>query len=332
MPWDPVRAARADHEASLFARANVVGVAVGQKVTRGHRTDEPCVVVFVQRKRPAKELRRRDIIPRSLDGIRTDVVETGRFVALEASTNLVVARTGRFRPAPGGVSIAHTRVTAGTLGTVAKRDGRILILSNNHILANSNDALFGDEILQPGPADGGRPDDAIGHLEDYVPIVFNERPLGPLGRFVEKVLGPFLRWLGLGLRRLPRDTTNLVDAAVASPTSSDLVDPDILEIGRVTGSVAAQVGMGVRKSGRTTGLTSGQVTALDAVVDVDYGTRTAVFRGQIVSDILSRGGDSGSLVVAEGNRAVGLLFAGSATTTLINPIGDVLRALRLTFE
>ncbi len=330
MSWGEVRAARAAHEASLFRRANVVGIGVAHKVIAGEETDEPCVVVFVERKRPEDELRRRDIVPKALEGIRTDVVETGRFAARELVDPPTVDRTERIRPAPGGVSIAHERVTAGTLGVLATRDGRAVILSNNHVLANENNALFGDPILQPGPADGGRAEDAIAHLDDFVPIAFSERALGPLGRFLERLLGPLLSLFGLGLKRLPTDGANIVDAAVGLPIANDIVAPDILEIGRVIGSANAEVGMRVRKSGRTTGLTRGRITALDAVVEVDYGARTAVFRQQVVSDVLSRGGDSGSLVVTDDNRAVGLLFAGGATTTLMNPIRDVLRALRLT--
>jgi len=88
--------------------------------------------------------------------------------------------------------------------------------------------------------------------------------------------------------------------------------------------------MGVRKSGRTTGLTSGQVTVIEATVDVDYDGKTARFDGQILSGPMSQGGDSGSLLVtAAGLRAVALLFAGSAQTTIYNPIGEVLELLGL---
>ena len=332
MSWGEVRAARTAHEASLFSRANVVGVAVGQKVIHGHGTDEPCVVVYVERKRPEAELRRRDIVPKVLTGVRTDVVETGRFAARELVNRAAVDRTERIRPAPGGVSIAHERVTAGTLGVLATRDGHTVILSNNHVLANENDARPGDAILQPGPADGGRPIDEIARLEDFVPIAFNQRNLGAFGRFLERLLGPLLALLGLQLKRLPKETLNIVDAAIAAPLSEDLIDPRILEIGLVGGISDPVVGMGARKSGRTTGLTSGRITGLDAVVEVDYGNRSAVFRQQIVCDLLSRGGDSGSLVVDGENRAIGLLFAGGATTTLVNPIDDVVRALKLTLR
>src|SRR6266508_1268583 len=96
-----VDAAKSSYEAALFARANVVGVAVGHKVVRGRETDERCVVVFVERKWPEARLRRRDIVPRDLGGVRTDVVETGRFHALRLLEPKAVDRTRKIRPGPG---------------------------------------------------------------------------------------------------------------------------------------------------------------------------------------------------------------------------------------
>jgi hypothetical protein len=327
MPGDGVRAAKAASEAAIFARANVVGVAVGNKVTGGRATDEPCIVVYVETKWPEAQLRHRDIVPRALGGVRTDVVETGRFHALRTAQATDVDRTKHIRPAPGGVSIGHVQITAGTLGVLARRNGRPVIVSNNHVLANQNAARIGDPILQPGPADGGRLQDTIARLVDFVPIQFHERRLGPVGR----LLAPLLALVGLGLKRLPTGRSNLVDAAVAEPIDARSVAPDILGIGRISRPRDADIGMHVRKSGRTSGITEGRVTALDATVEVDYGGQTAVFREQIVSDLLSKGGDSGSLVVDESARPVGLLFAGSATTTLINPIAAVAHFLDVTF-
>lgn len=330
MAYEGVRTAKADHEAELLERAHVVGVAVGRKVVRGRETDEACIVVYVDHKEDEVELSRRDRVPKTFDGVRTDVVETGRFRALTLLETVAVDHTRRMRPAPGGVSVAHAKVTAGTLGILAHRtSGEAVILSNNHVLANSNEGSPGDAVLQPGPYDGGRPQDVVASLAEFVPIQFKERDLGTLGRFFERALAPVLAPLGLGLQRLPSGRTNTVDAAIAVPRSPDLVAPDILEIGRVAGTAAAALGKRIRKSGRTTGLTQGRITGLDAVVEVDYGGKSAIFRGQIVSDILSRGGDSGSLIVDEANRAVGLLFAGGQTTTILNPIEAVLGALGL---
>ncbi len=296
------------HETRLFRKRNVVGVGIAKKVVGGRRTDEPCVVVFVERKVPRSQLRPNDLIPATIEAMKTDVVETGRIQALPA-------RTDRWRPAPGGVSVGHYRITAGTLGVVARRAGVRMILSNNHVLANANAAAIGDPILQPGPYDGGTDRDRIATLDAFVPIVFDG----------------FLDWL-LSLFGIARPVRNVVDAALGKPLSDADVSDEILEIGTVSGTVSGTIGMPVKKSGRTTGLTEGRITAVAATVRVFYGlTRTARFRDQLVASALSQGGDSGSLIVDADDRAVGLLFAGSSNTTILNPIGEVERLLGVGF-
>jgi hypothetical protein len=329
VPADGVFAAKAAHEAQIFRRANVVGLAVGNRRVNGSETEETCILVFVDRKWPAKHLRGRDIVPKTIEGVRTDVVETGRFRALELVQSVAGERTRRVRPAVGGVSLGHVRVSAGTFGVLARRNGLSVILSNNHVLANTNQAKAGDPIFQPGPADGGRQDDTIARLSDFVPIQFTERSVGPGGRLLERLLSPVLRIFGFGVKRLPSEATNRVDAAIAVPLDPSLVGQEILGIPRVVGTAEGRIGTRVRKSGRTTGVTEGKVTGVDAVVEVDYGGRNAIFRGQIVSDLRSAAGDSGSLVVDREGRAIGLLFAGGRSTTLINPIGAVAELLDL---
>ena len=103
---------------------------------------------------------------------------------------------------------------------------------------------------------------------------------------------------------------------------------EILEIGPIQGTRPATLLMPVRKSGRSTGLTTGQITVIDATINVSYDNRTAQFEGQLVSGPMSAPGDSGSLLVAgDSLQAVGLLFAGSDQTTVYNPIQDVLDCL-----
>jgi hypothetical protein len=89
--------------------------------------------------------------------------------------------------------------------------------------------------------------------------------------------------------------------------------------------------MRVRKSGRTTDYTEGVVTLLNATVSVAYGAnKTARFTGQVITEAMSQGGDSGSLIVdTTENKAVGLLFAGSNLATIFNPINAVLDALKV---
>src|SRR5947199_6339388 len=256
MPAEEARAAKAANEAAIFARANVVGVGIGNKMIRGRETDEPCIVVFVEAKRPVAQLRRRDVVPKAFGAVRTDVVETGRFYALRSEQAVDLERTKRIRPAPGGVSIGHVQITAGTLGILARRNGRPVILSNNHVLANQNAGRVGDPILQPGPADGGRLQDTIARLVDFVPIQFKEREPGPIARFLARLFGPLLRAAGWGLKRLPSGHSNLVDAAVAEPIESRLVAPEDLGLGRVPGTTEPAPGMRGRETGPATAVTA----------------------------------------------------------------------------
>ena len=154
----------------LLRRRGVVGVAVGYKNFKEESTDELAVTILVEQKKPIEALSPEDLIPRDLNGVRTDVVEVGRLVAFDNPRD-------RFRPTiPGGVSIGHYKVTAGTIGAmVFDRDtGEPLILSNNHVLANSNDAQIGDVILQPGPTDhGARPDDSVAQLYRFEKLYYH---------------------------------------------------------------------------------------------------------------------------------------------------------------
>lgn len=324
-----VQRAKQRHQETLLATPNVIGVGMGYKVAGGRTTKELCVVALVRRKVPRAGLDAKSLVPAEVDGVSTDVVEVGDVRAL-------AARTDRWRPAPGGVSIGHYQVTAGTLGCVVRDrgSGRRLILSNNHVLANSNAAQIGDPILQPGAVDGGRePDDVIAHLERFGEILFNVQP-GTCS--LAKAVVRFANWLAaligsqhrLDLTRQDPSASNSVDAAVARPVNDGDVADEIIDIGVVAGTQDAELGMKVRKSGRSSALTSGEISVLDATITVGYGDSTARFDGQIVTGPMSQPGDSGSLLVAADSlKAVGLLFAGSDQATIFNPIGAVLDAL-----
>jgi len=328
-----IQLVKARHLDTLLSKPNVIGVGLGYKVRKGVKTSELCLVTLVRQKMPLEGLPPDALVPRQVDGIVTDVIQVGDVRALQA-------RTDRWRPAPGGVSIGHYKITAGTLGAVVRdRDSGVrLILSNNHVLANSNDASPGDPILQPGPVDGGQGStDTIAHLERFCPIQFGLEPgtcslansYAEIGNAIAGLLGSKHR---LQTIRADQAAINLVDCAVARPVNDGDVLDQILEIGTVSGTVAATLGMPLRKSGRTTGLTTGEVTVLDATVNVSYGSgRVARFDNQIVAGPMSQGGDSGSLVVAgDSLQAVGLLFAGSDQSTILNPIQAVLDCLNVT--
>jgi hypothetical protein len=319
---DRIREVKEKFETFLLKRANVVGVGVGKKIVRGQETEDLAVVVFVERKLPESQLKKKDVIPKTLDEVTTDVVQTGRLKALALSPG-PPGRTDRWRPAPGGVSVGHVRITAGTLGGVVRRGGERLILSNNHVLANSNDARPGDLVLQPGPADSGTRGDALAALDRFVEIRFEDTR----GVFA------FLRHLAkrIGIRLAPRRRGNFVDAATARPLRGELVADTILGLEWSRGHAEVEAGATVRKSGRTTGVTEGRVLATGVTVQVDYSDRVATFEDQVVAGPMSQGGDSGSLVVDVQGRTVGLLFAGSETTTAFNRASRVAEALGVEF-
>jgi hypothetical protein len=325
MDLKPVIEEKRRNLAYLLSRKNVVACGVGFKESEGRITDEPCVVVSVTKKVLEAQLSPADIVPKKLGEVRTDVQETGVIRALQSHTD-------RWRPAPGGVSIGHIDITAGTLGCLVTRDGQLFILSNNHVLANSNAAQPGDPIIQPGRYDGGTSADRIATLEDFVPINFGTSPpTCSVATGTESFLNWVARLLGSSHRVMAFQEVpdrNLVDAAIARPLSDDLVEKRILEIGVPKGSRNATLGTQVKKSGRTTGFTTGRITQIDVTSQVSYGEgQIAIFEDQLMAGAMSKGGDSGSAVLDEEDFVIGLLFAGSDTTTIINPVQFVLDAL-----
>lgn len=308
----------------LMKKGNVVSVGIGYKKVAGKITGELSVVCGVLKKQPLGMLRKEDIIPQTIDNVKTDVVEVGEIVAFQLRTEMI-------RPAPRGVSIGHVKVSAGTLGCLVKKDGETYILSNNHVLANSNNAEIGDEIIQQGAYDGGIAGiNTIAHLSDFVYINFiNEPSTCPVAGLYAWVGNLVARLFGRKSRLMAYTTKykeNLVDCAIAKPVSTGDVSPLSFE-GWValTGKRFAELGMEVRKSGRTTGSTSGRITQVRVTIQVGYGNRVAVFSDQFIVEPdtqsqFSAPGDSGSIIQDSGDNAVGLLFAGSDKVTVCNRI------------
>ena len=323
-----IRSVLKENRYELLARPNLVATGIGYKVTKGEKKQTLSIVCSVTEKLPASSLSTKDMVPTTVNDIPTDVVVTGPIRALQS-------HTARYRPAPGGVSIGHRDITAGTLGCLVKKGGQIFILSNNHVLANSNEASPGDPILQPGPYDGGKyPADHIGNLQQFVPISFDEQPSQcPLTRGLASLYNGIVRIFG-GVDRLKavriRAEENKIDAAIARPLNDRDVLGEILEIGTINGLAPGELGMAIKKSGRTTGLTTGEIQQVDVTANVQYGAgRIARFSDQLLAGAMSQGGDSGSAILDNSNNLVGLLFAGSDTTTIINRIENVFSALEL---
>lgn len=241
---------------------------------------------------------------REIAGDECDIREIGVVRAFQWEPTELQQRVRPLRP---GLSVAHSAVTAGTIGAFVTSGDATYVLSNNHVLADSDRGAPGDAILQPGPADGGTAADQIGTLERAV------------------ALNP--------------DQPNLVDAAIATLDADIEFTPEH-PAGQLTGVVAPGDDVAVEKVGRTTGITAGAISAIEMdAISVEYPVGVIEFDDQIEvtgsAQAFSSGGDSGSLVYRpETLEAVGLLFAGSETggpngtgLTYCNPVQTVLDEL-----
>lgn len=346
-----VRSALHKHSNDLLSKKNVVGVATGEQWKSGQKTGREAVLVLVEKKLKKELLTDQDLVPSTVDGVPTDVIEVGKIKAQFRA---------KHRPVVPGTSVGHKSVTAGTLGLLVKKGGHTYILSNNHVLANANNAQLGDEIVQPGRADGGRLErDLVAHLSHFVPIDFNgdnvvdaalakldgdleppkvEEPPPPekeerdtlerVVNFLKRLLS--LRWV---LKLLGWDDDDDIERVEKKVVDRVVVGSgDNQPLGMATPITKrvepADVGEKVQKSGRTTGYTQGEIIGTNAVVNVSYGSAgTARFVNQILTNNMSAGGDSGSAVFDMNGNMVGLLFAGSDTVTIMNHADDVFKML-----
>jgi hypothetical protein len=207
------------------------------------------------------------------------------------------------RPLIIGCSCAHRRVGTGTLGCVVKRDGRVFLLSNNHVFGRTNGAAVGDPIIQPSFDD--HPDELL-----------------VVASYAERV-------------DLVSSGNNEVDAAIAELDPTIAADRTTL-VG-FNASLRPPTGgplpKSVHKIGRSTDLKDGTVSASALIpISVSIGGRSFDFINQI--EITSLGapfsddGDSGSVVFADDGTLIGLLFSGNgSTTSYANPIEVVFAKL-----
>jgi hypothetical protein len=301
-------AAQERHNPQLRAIRGVVGTAVGL-----NPAGQAVVKVFTATAGAAG-------IPASLDNVPVSVEVTG----------IISARTDptlRQRPFLLGYSVGHPDITAGTAGArVIDLSSNVYILSNNHVLANSNSGLIHDATLQPGPYDGGvYPADSIASLAAFQEIFFD-------------------------------GSNNTIDAAIALTSTVNFGNSTPLDDGYGTpnaaifddansdgsfDNIADLLGRTVEKYGRTTKLTHGTITGINGSVSVCYDfwiicwlSANYVDQLVITPGTFSGGGDSGSLIVTDdGNKnPVGLLFAGSSSMTIGNRIDLVLKRFNVTVD
>jgi hypothetical protein len=236
-------------------------------------------------------------------------------------------QTALTRPIPLGISGGNNNgfikrrngsikgCVTGTLGSMVQdATNNDYILSNNHVLADVNKAIPGQLIVQPGLADAGcvqSPSNAVATFSNSIKLRFGGHK-------------------------------NFVDAAIAAVDPGQ-VSPDILFIGPIASTVdsAPSIGMPVQKMGRTTCVTHGVISALDAHLQVNYSDTAKPHLASFVNQFAVTGikgnfggpGDSGSLIVTQDDcpRAVALLFAGTfdGSITFANPISEVLSRLNV---
>ena len=305
-------------EVDLLSRRGVVGVDIGEKVTAGRRTGQIGIVVYVRQK--STRLRPDDLIPAEIDGIATDVVADDVVLhrALLDADFPSARGAERHRDVIGGISMGPWRTVVlappdaprpgvytivGTLGVLATDrtgNGQVMGLTTFHAACVDDAWSVGDEMVHPSRVDSGvSPDDMVGTL-------------------------------------CRAALSGSVDAAAVLLTPRRLYRPSIVDIGAVTGTAVARRGTVVRKRGRTTGLTTGRITSVDATILMDYrdGLGVRVLRDQLRIEAVGGGvmgdyGDSGAAVVDPDNRVVGLYLAGntSGTVAFASPIGKVLDEL-----
>jgi hypothetical protein len=260
----------------LLLREDVIGIGISE--------EKQTIRIYVNTEDLTQEL---PPLPSRISGFPVEIVEVPGFVQAASET----FRSYRYRPAVGGVSASHSRVTAGTIGAVItdRMTGMKLFLSNNHVFANTDSiespaANEGDAILQPGIIDGGDETDTVATLYRWVPFSDNKM--------------------------------NLVDAALAMPLNQYDASPYILSNGvndliQIRGVKSVASPIGVKKYGRTTGMNRGKVLDYNFDVAIDYDDgKTRNFTDQLLLEMEINGGDSGSLLLDENNYAVGLVCAG----------------------
>lgn len=313
----------------MMATDGIIGTAVGQD-----HQGKLSLIVFVnsQHERMVEIVGR---IPRTIKNIPVKVDVTEPFLTMikavpagaNTSGGIVSHKAKQSLPIQLGTSgswgydLANGYCCGGTLGSLVTDGTNKFILSNYHVLeadivsgGNNRITLTNDPVTQPG-------------LIDASCNISNTQTVASTS----------------GIKTLPNSN---VDASIAlAPSSMVKDDGSILEVGTISSlTVSASLNQAVKKSGRTTGLTKSSVYALNASVSVAYENEcaggaafTKTFTGQIMiknsRSTFLNAGDSGSLMLEDKTlkpKAIGLLFAGSSTLAIANPINDVLKTLSVT--
>jgi hypothetical protein len=241
--------------------------------------------------------------------VRQLVAELG-MEDLDVTTIISKKPIASVRPAQGGDSIGDPAGVTGTFGLIVKDPaGTEFILSCNHVIAGVNAGRIGkDLVFQPGAPGGGQVKDRIGVLHAFAQITMG----GHIG--------------------------NKIDAALCKPDASSSVCIGIRGLGSLRGYLAdPPLKTKVRKMGWKTQITDGKIQIKKLSVLIDYPNKQqALFEDQLgiissKSGYFSDQGDSGSIVIDDQDRAVGLIIScvSGVDLTIANPIEGILSHFRV---
>ena len=291
----------------LMNLENVNGVGFGNKHINGVNTKEPCIHVLVEKKVKNQNISSNNIIPKTYMGIKTDVIEVGVLKELGIKYDGFT----RIRPLQGGYLISSGDAV-GTLGCIVSSnidfmssgdsdddsdyegdesnlpsqtplEKHYYILSNNHVLTNNETKAIGSEILQPGIIEDDK-SQVVARLATYIPIKFMESDQGPI---------------------------NEMDCALAKIYNNQLISNKIASIGKIKGVAKPSLGAFVEKAGAFSGVTFGSILTMNATHTVQkLNKKQLLYKNQIIASMKSEPGDSGSVVLDDFEKVIGLLFAG----------------------
>lgn len=327
-------------EGDLLRLPGVHAVGLGGKVADGRPTGGIAVQVYVVHKRPGRELDPGQRIPSEIGGIPTDVVEMP--VPRRAAEDLK-----EYNPLRGGIAIEGsgppTATGEGTLGCFARTNDadRVVVgLTNSHVIGADENA----PVRHPTAFDCGEccATTVIGRVLNAVDTLHvTESGLPDPPASGEGSLPVIPMW---DPPRPPYvdSAVDQVDAAIFRLEPGTCWYADIEEINEVRGThdltfdEVRAVDYQVRKRGRRTGLTFGEVIGIHL-----SGRHTPEGPNEVAqpyvdqlriggnNNIFAAGGDSGSVVVNDANEVVALLWGAGGTSALASPIRAVTTALNI---
>jgi len=335
-------------ENQLFQKKGVNGVMIGFKKKDGELINKISIVISVIEKLPKKQIRKMDMIPKTVGGVETDVIECNNIIKSKSSKKNTIKKDNICYM---GTSGGHYKMDgAGTNGalffhTNLKGKKTLCIGTCNHVGALSNKGNIGDPYLSPGPGDGGNIDNnIIGYLHNLIPVKTYKNPgqcrLANLISGLYNYSSNYLERKTKLTQYIDYSYYNFVDAALIKVNDYN-VSPILDCIGIPKG--IRKVGLDdlkfppleLQKTGKKSGHTKDGILA-----GINCTIRKMLFNGEFANfynqiyilkeeNGFSALGDSGSLIFDMKGYAIGSLFhcTPRGKDTYANPIDLYLNSL-----